>query len=163
MRRDTHGGGSRGDCRPFDSPRSGACPTTPQTASRVTAARAAPPWPIKTQLSGPDSIPTQGDWVWLRGRSECRGVCVCVYMLGVFLQSLVDEWTPSLSLASLFAQSVCVHSSVIRCAWSPHVHARFETSTHRNVCSERSVYACANVLCEVLCRQAVLGYAQTDL
>ncbi len=52
MRRDTHGGGSCGDRGPFDSPHGGACPTTPQTASRMTAAHAAPPWPIKTQLSG---------------------------------------------------------------------------------------------------------------
>lgn len=51
MRRDTHGEGSCGDRGPFDSPHGGACPTTPQTASRMTAARAAPPWPIKTQLS----------------------------------------------------------------------------------------------------------------
>lgn len=61
MRQDTHGGGSCGDRGPFDSPHGGACPTTPQTASRMTAAHAAPPWPIKTQLSGPDSIPTLGD------------------------------------------------------------------------------------------------------
>lgn len=43
------------------APAVGPVPQTPQTASRVTAARAAPPWPIKTQLSGPDSIPTLGD------------------------------------------------------------------------------------------------------
>lgn len=61
MRRDTHRGGSRGDRGPFDSPHGGACPTNPQTASRMTAARAAPPWPIKTQLSGADSAPALGD------------------------------------------------------------------------------------------------------
>lgn len=76
MRRDTHGGGSRGDCGPFDSPHSGACPTTPQTASRMTGARAAPPWPIKTQLSGPDSTPTQCDRLRLEDTAEIEEMCV---------------------------------------------------------------------------------------
>lgn len=92
MRRDTHGGGSRGDRGPFDSPHGGACPTTPQTASRMTAAQPAPPWPIKTQLSAQDAVPTLGDWVWLwdgRERERVRAYARLCWLC--FLQSLGDK------------------------------------------------------------------------
>lgn len=142
MRWDTHGGGSRGDRGPFDSPHGGACPTTPQTARCMTAAHAEPPWPIKTQLSGPDSIPTLCDWVWLWDCSErvrkCVHVCMCG--LGVFLQSLVDEKTPP---PHLLVCTVPIHSSVVRCAWDTHVHACFNISTWSKHVKIESVCVCS--------------------
>lgn len=161
MRRDTHGGGSRGDCGPFDSPHGGACPTTPQTASRMTAAHAAPPWPIKTQLSGVDTIPTQVDWVWL---------CVCVCWGCSCAPAIISWWIDPLSTASSTFVCVCVHSCVIRCTRGTHAHACFKNICPSPGCAEcQCLCVCVKLVCkswlwiEVLSRQAVLGYMQTDL